>query len=193
MYSQRDYLHKHMNRLQEQSVIFCLNALNNLARADRLNIQTKEIVQSQTFAKDLYALVIEMAHANSEMVDIFFIIKFMLKMSETQDIRSIVSEENTRKIMELFTNKLNEEDSKFQISKYKTNSDLYRIAKVFGNRIPGFTEFVAQRWLDIGNRINSVELYQDVLNIKQAVERDIKGPRRAELIDQMIDKMIQFQ
>jgi hypothetical protein len=38
MEKQRDYLHKHMNRLQEQSVIFCLTALNNMAKIDRRNL-----------------------------------------------------------------------------------------------------------------------------------------------------------
>lgn len=38
IYKQRDYLHKNMNRLQEQSVIYCLSALNNIAKFERKNL-----------------------------------------------------------------------------------------------------------------------------------------------------------
>jgi hypothetical protein len=38
MYKQRDYLHKNMNRLQEKSVIYCLSALNNIAKFERKNL-----------------------------------------------------------------------------------------------------------------------------------------------------------
>ena len=69
-----------------------------------------------------------MASANTDMVDTFFIIKFMLKMSETNDINLIVSSENMKKIMELFNAKVFDENSKMEIVKYKTNQDLYAIA-----------------------------------------------------------------
>lgn len=97
-----------------------------------------------------------MASANTEMVDTFFIIKFMLKMSETNDINLIVSSENMKKIMELFNAKVFDENSKMEIVKYKTSQDLYAIAEKFGKQLPGFTEMCAQRWLDKTNKINTL-------------------------------------
>ena len=38
IYKMRDYLHKNMNRLQEQSVIYCLSALNNITKFERRNL-----------------------------------------------------------------------------------------------------------------------------------------------------------
>lgn len=90
MKKQLEYLHKHMNRLQEQSVIFCLEALNNLSKMERYSLQQSRQTDSSAkdFSKDLFNLVIEMANANSEMVDTFFLIKFLLKMAECQDLKS---------------------------------------------------------------------------------------------------------
>ena len=160
------HLHKHMNRLQEQSVIFCLTALNNLAKMDRRNLTQGTDFTSLAFSKDLHALVIEMAHANTEMVDTFFIIKFLLKMSETNDIKDIVSAENMKKILELFNGKILDENGRLEIAKYTSHSDLYAIAQTFGRQLPGFTEMCTQRWLEKTNKIGNSQDFKDVVNLK---------------------------
>jgi hypothetical protein len=166
MYKQREYLHKHMNRLQEQSVIFCLTALNNLAKMDRRNLTQGTDFTSLAFSKDLHALVIEMAHANTEMVDTFFIIKFLLKMSETNDIKDIVSAENMKKILELFNGKILDDNGRMEIAKYRSHSDLYAIAHTFGRQLPGFTEMCIQRWFEQTNKIGNSQDFKDVVNLK---------------------------
>lgn len=166
MFKQRDYLHKHMNRLQEQSVIFCLTALNNLAKMERRNLTQGTDYVSLAFSKDLHALVIEMAHANTDMVDTFFIIKFLQKMTETKDIRDIVSAENMKKILELFNGKILDENGRMEIAKYKSHSDLYAIAHIFGRQLPGFTEMCAKRWLEKTNKIVNSQEFKDVVNLK---------------------------
>lgn len=179
MRKQLEYLHKHMNRLQEQSVIFCLEALNNLSKMERVSLQSKQTETSaKNFTKDLFNLVIEMANANSEMVDTFFLVKFLVKMAECQDLRSYVSEANQAKIMSLFQAKLNEETSKVQIQRYKSNADFYKIASVFGKQIPGFTEFSVNRWLETTYRLNSNNDFVDFKNLKAAVDRDFKDEKR---------------
>lgn len=177
-----------MNRLQEQSVIFCLNALNNLAKNERIT-QSKPDQKSLTFQRDLNALVIQMAHANSDMVDTFFIIRFILKLSETQDLGKVVSEENLKKIMDLFTGMLHNEERRVQIVKYYGVSELYKIAKAFGKRIDGLTELLVQRFLETAKRINTAETYQDVFDLKAAVERDLPQERRDEVLNLMLDKI----
>jgi len=62
-----------------------------------------------------------MAHANIDMVDTFFIIKFLLKMSETKDIKEIVTPENMKKILELFNGKIVDENGRMEMSKYKSH------------------------------------------------------------------------
>ena len=88
---------------------------------DRRNLTQGSDFISLAFSKDLHALVIEMAHANTEMVDTFFIIKFLLKMSETNDIKDIVSAENMKKILELFNGKVLDENGRMEIAKYKSH------------------------------------------------------------------------
>lgn len=74
-----------------------------------------------------------MAHANAEMVDTYFIIKFLLKMTEHPDIRSVLNDAYFSKIINLLQAKMNEEESKIKIQKYRSNNDLYKIANVFGS------------------------------------------------------------
>lgn len=80
--------------------------------------------------------------------------------------------------MSLFQAKLNDEASKVQFQKYKSNTDLYKIASVFGKQIPGFTEFAVNRWLETTFRLNSNNEFVDFKNLKSAVERDCKDEKR---------------
>jgi hypothetical protein len=107
-----------------------------------------------------------MAHANTDMVDTFFIIKFLLKMSETNDIKDIVSAENMKKILELFNGKILDENGRMEIAKYRSHSDLYAIAHTFGRQLPGFTEMCIQRWLEKTNKIGNSQDFKDVVNLK---------------------------
>jgi len=56
-----------------------------------------------------------MAHANADMVDTFFIVKFLLKMAEHNDIKSVLSDSHLSKILNLFQLKMNDETNKIQI------------------------------------------------------------------------------
>jgi hypothetical protein len=99
------HLRRSMNQLQEQSVIFCLEGLNNYARMNRKTLD-RVGKEAFLFAKELNALVVEMAVANSDLVDFYFVTRYLTRLAETNNLKSVVSDENREKIFALYADKL---------------------------------------------------------------------------------------
>lgn len=85
-----EHLHKHLNELQEGSVLMCLEGINSILTFKQKQL-TKQDPSATKLGKDLNTLVVEMAVANAELVDFFFLTRFLAKLSQFRDLRAVCS------------------------------------------------------------------------------------------------------
>lgn len=97
------------------------------------------------FYKDLNTLVVDMAIGNQDLVDFFFITRYLTRLSQSNEIQNIISTEYLAKILSFYSEKLKEEGSQQIISKYRMNNDLLSVAVRFGSRIKGFNEMFIEK------------------------------------------------
>lgn len=84
------HLHQNLNELQESSVLFCLDGLNSVLTYSRKQ-QSRTDPDALKFAKELNQLVIEMALANSELVDLFFLTRYLSKLAQFKELKHILA------------------------------------------------------------------------------------------------------
>ena len=138
-------MHTNQNQLQETSVILCMEACNNLATlSNRYNGFMANRARN-LFYKDLNTLVVDMAIGNQDLVDFFFITRYLTRLSQSNEIQNIISTEYLAKILSFYSEKLKEEGSQQIISKYRMNNDLLSVAVRFGSRIKGFNEMFIEK------------------------------------------------
>ena len=72
-----------------------------------------------------------MAVTNADLVDFFFMTRYLAKLAETENLKAIISDENRDKILKLYGEKLKDPSSITQLQKYRTESDLIAILNAF--------------------------------------------------------------
>jgi hypothetical protein len=111
-----------------------------------------------------------MAIGNRDLVDFFFITRYLTKLAQANDLNRIISNENLAKILSFYAEKLNEEGSKSVLSKYRMNNDLLDIAVKFGNRVHGYTEmFLDKIKSDSQMKLRSADDALFVLHVKNLI------------------------
>jgi hypothetical protein len=166
------HLHANINQLQEQSVILCLSGLNHLTKAS-----PKPVESVIKFAKDLNSLVVDMSVANADLVDVYFLTRYIAKVAESDRIKTIISQENLSKILKLFENKIKELTVQKSLIAYRTDEDLLHILNRFTD-LPGYTELMVDRFCERTKRLTMISQVDFFLKLRKAIYNDKKNVDR---------------
>ena len=71
-------------------MLLCLDGINNIIAYKNRSF-TRQDPQAVKFAKDLNQLVVEMAVANSELVDLFFLTRYLSRLAQFRDLNQVLT------------------------------------------------------------------------------------------------------
>jgi|688.fasta_scaffold75332_3 hypothetical protein len=147
-----------------------MEACNNLSQLPHKSNSFKDNNTRNNFYKDLNSLVVDMAIGNRDLVDFFFITRYLTKLAQANDLNRIINNENLAKILSFYAEKLNEEGSKSVLSKYRMNNDLLDIGVKFGNKVHGYTDmFLDKIKNDSQMKLRSADDALFVLNVRSLI------------------------
>lgn len=72
-----------------------------------------------------------MAVANADLVDFYFITKYLSLLAEADPTGGLVGKQNLKNVLDLYTQKLNQPNARQLVTNYRNDDELMAILKAF--------------------------------------------------------------